>query len=305
MANSRERAIVGEQVDLIVTYYGFSGSPTQTDSVPTVKIVDNNGNTIVQQTSIGIKNTSTGVYKYTFTVPTNVDSGCLLWKDIWTASVDEVEIVNEFSFLVLSESDYVPPGSVKLGDDVNFDFSQEELNGINVLIKYLKCRLRSDGTKPKRDKFGAFMFDAYGEMLTEECNVFSDEILACFLCQALSEFNSTPFFTSYLFSDQIIYKTFSNVIVEGAYVVALASQALVERGRDFTISDGGISYQPPQLGDFLQSHYQNWLTSYRERLKFIKASIRPSPSTFGTYSNLSSGSPAFARLRHIRQRKII
>jgi len=303
MANDRSRAILGQAVELIVTFYGFDGAPTQSSPPPTISIVNSTNNTIVLETTAGITNTSTGVYKYTYNVPSSGERG--IWKDIWTATVDGVEIVNEFNFLVVSDSTAVPDGNIKLGDDVLFDFTQEELEGLNVLIKYLKCRLRSDGTKPKRDKFGAFIFDAYGEMLTEECNVFSDEILACFLCQSLSEFNSTPFFTSYIFSDQIIYKTFSNVIVEGAYVVGLASQALLEKGRDFTISDGGISYQPPQLGDFLQSHYQNWLTTYRERLKFIKASIRPGASTFGTYSNLSSGSPAFARLRHIRQRKIV
>ena len=303
MANDRSRAILGQAVELIVTFYGFDGAPAQSNPPPNISIVNSTNNTIVLETTAGITNTSTGVYKYTYNVPSSGERG--IWKDIWTATVDGVEIVNEFNFLVVSNSTAVPDGNIKLGDDVLFDFTQEELEGLNVLIKYLKCRLRSDGTKPKRDKFGAFIFDAYGEMLTEECNVFSDEILACFLCQSLSEFNSTPFFTSYIFSDQIIYKTFSNVIVEGAYVVGLASQALLEKGRDFTISDGGISYQPPQLGDFLQSHYQNWLTTYRERLKFIKASIRPGASTFGTYSNLSSGSPAFARLRHIRQRKIV
>lgn len=303
MANDRNRAMLGQQVDLIVTFYGFDGAPTQSSINPTIKIVDSTGNILIPETTSGIRNTSTGEYRYSYLVPAAGDRG--IWKDTWSAVVDGVSITNEFNFLVVSDSTGVPTGSVKLGDEVSFDFSQEELEGINILLKYLKCRLRSDGTKPKRDKFGAFEFDAYGEIITEECNVFSDEILACFLSQSLSEFNSTPFFTSYLFSDQIIHKTFANVIVEGAYVVALASQSLVEKGRDFTISDGGISYQPPQLGDYLQSHYQNWLTTYRERLRFIKASIRPGPATFGTYSNLSSGSPAFTRLRHIRQRKII
>jgi len=303
MANDRNRAILGQAVELVVTFYGFDGGTTQSSTPPTISIVDSNGNTIISETSAGITNVSTGVYKYTYNVPSSGDRG--IWKDTWSATIDGVSIVNEFTFLVVSDSTAVPSGSIKLGDEVAFDFSQEELEGLNILIKYLKCRLRSDGAKPKRDKFGAFEFDAYGEIITEECNVFSDEILACFLCQSLSEFNSTPFFTSYIFSDQIIYKTFANVIVEGAYVVALASQSLIEKGRDFTISDGGISYQPPQLGDFLQSHYQNWLTTYRERLRFIKASIRPGAATFGTYSNMSSGSPAFARLRHIRQRKIV
>ena len=195
--------------------------------------------------------------------------------------------------------------AVSLGDDVDFDFSEAELTGINVLLKFLKARLRSDGLKPSRDEYGAFITDGYGELVMEECNVFSDELLACFLCSALSEFNMVPFFTSFTFADEIIYKTFSSAIVEGAYIVGLASQAMVEKGRDFTISDGGISYQPPALGDFLQAHYQNFLTSYRERLKNIKNSIRPGPVGYGTFTNLSSGAPAFVRLRHLRSRRII
>ena len=195
--------------------------------------------------------------------------------------------------------------AIALGDDVDFDFTDAELTGINILLKLLKARLQSDGQKPSRDQFGAFILDGYGAMVMEDCNVFSDEILACFLASSLSEFNMVPFFTSFSFGEQIIYKTFSHAIVEGALILALSSQALVEKGRDFTISDGGISYQPPTLGDFLATNYQNFMTSYRERLKFIKNSIRPGPSGYGTFTNLSSGAPAFVRLRHLRSRRII
>ena len=195
--------------------------------------------------------------------------------------------------------------AVAIGDDVNFDFTEAEINGINILLKYLKARLRSNGRKPSRDQFGAFLYDQNGELVLEDCNVFSDEILVTFLCSALSEFNMIPFFTNFSFADPIIHKTFSNAIIEGATILALASQALVEKGRDFTISDGGISYQPPTLGDFLGSQYNNFLSSYRERLKFIKNSIRPNAASYGTYSNLSSGAPAWARLRHQRSRRIV
>ena len=102
----------------------------------------------------------------------------------------------------------------------------------------------------------------------------------------------------------VIRTLFPAAIVEGAYIFSLASQAIIEKGRDFTLSDGSVNYQPPQLGDFLQSHYSGWLTSYRERLKFIKNSIRPGPRAFGTCTNLSSGAPAFTRLRHLRARRI-
>jgi len=302
MANNRNKAIRGEDVELSIQYFGPDGLAANADSTPELKITNPDGSTILSSTSTGVTKSDTGLYVYTYSVGSSADKG--LWTDVWSTDVDGVALSNEFKFLVTDEASAVA-GTATLGDDVDFDFSESELTGLNILLKILKARLRSDGEKPSRDEYGAFVTDGYGEMVMEECNVFSDELLACFLCSALSEFNMVPFFTSYTFADEIIYKTFAAAITEGAYIVGLASQALVEKGRDFTISDGGISYQPPTLGDFLQTHYQNFMTSYRERLKFIKNSIRPGPASFGTFTNLSSGAPAFVRLRHLRSRRII
>jgi len=302
MANTRNKAIRGQDVVLSIQYYGIDGLPSNTDATPEITIKDLQGTTVIGPTSLGVSRVDTGLYNYTYSVPKLADKGN--WSDTWSSSVSGINVQNVFQFLIVDEASSTA-GTIRLGDDVAFDFNEAELEGINTLLKFLKARLRSDGKKPLRDQFGAIVYDAYGDIVTEECNVFSDDLLVCFLCQALSEFNMVPFFTGFLFSDQVIYKLFAAAIVEGAYVFAVASQALVEKGRDFTISDGGLSYQPPMLGEFLQSHYGTWLTSYRERLKFIKNSIRPGPRSFGTYSNLSSGSPALMRLRHLRERRII
>ena len=301
MSNTRNKAIRGQDVVLSIQYYGLDGLPTNTDSTPEVTLKDLQGTTVLGPTTLGVSRVDTGLYNYTYGVPKLADKGN--WSDTWSATVSGINVQNVFQFLVVDEASSTA-GTMRIGDDVAFDFNDAEILGINTLLKFLKARLRNDGKKPVRDQFGAIMYDAYGDIITEECNVFSDDLLVCFLCQALSEFNMVPFFTSYTFADELIYKLFAAAITEGAFVFATASQALVEKGRDFTISDGGLSYQPPGLGDFLQSHYGTWLTSYRERLKFIKNSIRPGPKSFGTYSNLSSGAPAFTRLRHVRQRKI-
>ena len=304
MANLRSRAIVGERVILKIQYYNSVGLATDPDSTPEIRIRNSRGEVVVKRTSNGVTREDVGMFVYYYDVQQDAILG--LWEDSWETTITGIQLINDFSFLVLDEeTDQDITGSVTLGDDVDFDFSQQELEGVNILLKYLKCRLRSEGKKPKRDQFGAFIQDAYGEIVYEECNVFSDEILACFLCQALSEFNMVPFFTAYTFADPLIKTLFSSAIVEGAYVIGLASQSLVEKGRDFQISDGGISYQPPQLGDFLSSHYGTWLSTYRERLKFIKNNIRPGPVGFGTFTNLASGAPAFTRLRHLRARRII
>ena len=299
--NTRSRAVVGQSVLLSIQYYGFDGQKADPDSSPRVVIRDTEGQLIADLTTPNVVRDDVGLYSYTYRVPSSAPLG--LWSDSWSAIVGGYSLTNTFQFLVAESA--TEPGNIRLGDDVEFDFSDQEIIGINILLKFLKARLRNDGKKPIRDQFGAIVYDAYGQIQTEACNVFSDDILVCFLCQALSEFNMVPFFTSYTFADELIYKLFAAALVEGAYVFAVASQALVEKGRDFTISDGGLSYQPPQLGDFLNTHYGTWLTSYRERLKFIKNSIRPGPRLFGTYSNMSSGSPAFQRLRHQRSRRII
>ena len=302
MANNRNRAIRGEDVELSIQFYGVDGLPSDADTTPQIRITNPDGDVILSSTSSGVTRADLGLYVYTFSVGDSVDKG--LWTDTWIADVGGANLSNEFKFLVADEASSTA-GAARLGDEVEFDFSEAELVGLNILLKYLKARVQSDGQKPSRDQYGAFIYDGYGELVMEDCNVFSDEILACFLCSALSEFNMVPFFTSFSFADEIIYKTFSHAIVEGATILALSSQALVEKGRDFTISDGGISYQPPALGDFLVTNYNNFLSSYRERLKFIKNSIRPGPASYGTYTNLSSGAPAFTRLRHLRSRRII
>jgi hypothetical protein len=304
--SSRSRAYRGTTVRLKIQYLDYEENPADPDGAPSIQITDPVGNVVVAKTTIGIQREDIGLYYYDYEIDQTDNEG--LYEDYWEAVVNGVNLDNYFSFLVIDEGDIEggnPPGEIKLGDHVDFDFSEEEIIGVNILLKYLKARLRSDGRKPMRDEFGAFIVDGYGNIQYEECNVFSDEILVTFLCSALSEFNMIPFFTSFTFADDVIRKLFSHAIVEGATVLALASQALVEKGRDFTISDGGISYQPPQLGDFLSSQYNNFLSSYRERLKFIKNNIRPGPQGFGTYTNLSSGAPAFARLRHLRARRVL
>jgi len=307
MANQRNTAVQGQQVALKVQFFNADGEKTDPSDTPKIQILDSNNDEILASTSNGVSKLDTGLYQYTYLVPVGADLGD--WTDVWSAKLQDAELEVSFLFSVVTPDSILEattgPGKIKIGDDVVFNFSDDEIYGINVCLKLLKPRLRSSGKKPKRDEFGAFVYDGYGELILEDCNVFDDELLAVFLCQSLSEFNSTPFFTGYTFADPLVQNLFSAIIVEGAYVFALASQAIVEKGRDFTISDGGINYQPPQLGEFLQGHYSTWLSSYRERVKFIKNNIRPGPRSFGTYSNITSNAPAFTRLRHLRGRRII
>jgi len=298
---TRHSAVQGHDLLLSVQYYGVDGEPEDADAIPSIEIFTPSGIKVLGPTTDGIEHISEGLYHYTYPLAEDAEIG--LWTDRWTSTVDEIELVDEFKFLVKTGEGTT--GTVKLGDDVVFNFTDEEINGINILLKLLKMRLRSNGTKPVRDRYGAFVYDEDGNLVTEECNVFSDDILVGFLMMALSDFNAIPFFTTYQFSDEIIKTLFASFIIEGAYIFAIASQALIEKGREFTISDGGVNYTPPQLEGVLTSQFSTWMTSYRERVKFVKNSIRPGPSGFGTYSSLYSGSPSINRLKHLRARRIL
>ncbi len=305
--NPRDSAVQGQEVALQIQYYDSCGAKVAADEIPTVEILDLDGNILATSNEDEVDHLGSGLYQYIYRVPESGDAG--LWYDRWTAKIDGATLNTDFSFKVvvpeLGLSADTGPGKIKLADDVVFDFDENEIYGINILLKFLKARLRSVGKKPQRDDFGAFLYDGYGELITEDCDVFTNDVLVANLMQSLSEFNSTPFFTNYSFADPLIQTLFTQVIVEGAYVFALASHSLIEKGRDFTISDGGISYQPPSLGDFISSHYGTWLTTYRERVKFIKMSIRPGPMSFGTHTNLTGAAPAYLRLRHLRARRIV
>lgn len=312
--NPRNSAVQGQGVALQIQFYDSCGSKVMADEIPTVEIYDQDNNLLLTSNPDDVNHLGDGLYEYVYTVPSDGDTGT--WRDRWVAKIGGADLDTDtlpedmsLSFTVVTPNFGLSidsgPGKIKIADDVVFDFSPEEIEGINILLKFLKARLRSVGKRPQRDEFGAFLYDGYGELVTDDCDVFTNDILVTLLMQALSEFNSTPFFTGYSFADPLVKNLFAQVIVEGAYVFALASQSLLEKGRDFTISDGGISYQPPQLGDFLNTHYSNWLTSYRERLKFIKNNIRPGPMNFGTHTNLTGAAPAYLRLRHLRARRIV
>jgi hypothetical protein len=130
-------------------------------------------------------------------------------------------------------------------------------------------------------------------------------MLVSFLVNSLSDFNQIPFFTFFTYEDTPIIDQFHDILVEGATLMGLASQALIERGREYVINDNGVSFTPPTMSEMLMTQYNSLLTNYYDKIKFIKASMRPNPLGLGVFGVTSSISPSFARLRHLRSRRII
>jgi hypothetical protein len=288
---------VTEQINLTVQFKDNFGNPTDTDTFPTISIQQPNGSVLFSPTSVGVTKIATGKYSYIFTVPINGPYG--VFSDIWVGYINGFRIEASFNFVVSATQ--MPginsDGYTKLGDDPGFQYSQAAINNINKLIKMLRARLNSSGKAKKKD--------AYGNVMYVTCDIYSVDMLTTFLATALSDFNQIPHFTMFSFDDDAFIAQFGEILVEGATLYALASKALIERGREFQITDNSINFNPPTVSELLNTQYNTLLTNYWERLKFIKNSLKPSPLGLGVFGMTSAINPAISRLRHLRARRIL
>lgn len=288
---------VTDQVNLTVQFKDNMGNPTDADSFPTVSIIQPSGLVLLAPTTVGVAKVGTGKYSYIFTVPINGPFG--VFTDVWVGYVNGFRIEAAFN-IVVSHTDLPAintDGYAHLGDDFGFQYSQVAILNINKLMKMLRARLNSSG-KSKRS-------DAYGNTIYVTCDIYSVDMLTTFIATALSEFNQVPHFTFFNFDDNAFVDQFAEILVEGATLYALASKALIERGREFQITDNSINFNPPTVSELLNTQYSALLTSYNERLKFIKNSLKPAPLGLGVFGMTSSINPSIARLRHLRSRRII
>lgn len=284
-----------DTVQLRAVFRDQAGVPTDTDLFPTVSIIQASGLVLLAPTRAGVYQLSDGVYGYDLTLGINPNLGN--YQDVWSGTIGGGSVGGTFSFLV-STTDLPSlnsDGYYALGDDVGFNYSQTAILNINKILKGLRSRLRSSG-KVKRK-------DAYGNDVYVSCDIYSVDILVTFVVMALSNFNSIPYFTRFTMEDTHIIDHFLEILVQGAALYALASQALIERGREFNISDNGIQFTPPSVSDLLQTQYSALLSSYNEQVKYIKNSMRPNPKALGTLT-ATSFNPNLARMRTLRARRI-
>lgn len=292
-----ETTDVTEQVNLTVQFKDPSGNPIDTDSFPKISIIQPSGDVLIAPTSVGVAKIGTGKYSYIFTVPINGPYG--IYNDLWVGYVSGFRLETMFEFAVLGTN--VPQinidGYVALGNDPGFHYSQAAIKNINKLLKILRARLNSSGK--------ARSTDSYGNVIFVDCDIFSVDMLVSFIAAALWDFNQVPYFTFFQFDDDNFVEQFGEILVEGATLYALASKALIERGREFQLTDNGLSFNPPTVSELMQTQYSTLLTAYTDRLKYIKNSLRPFPKGIGVFSMSSSNlNPAIKRLQHLRQRQI-
>lgn len=288
---------VTDQVNLTIQFKDTLGNPIDTDSFPQISIVQPSGLLALAPTSAGVTKVSPGKYSFVYTIPYNGPYG--VFNDIWSGFINGFHIETTFSFIVVHTQ--IPAintdGYIHLGDDVPFDYSQCATLNINKLIKSLRARLNSSGKAKSTDSFGNVVY--------VDCDIFSVDMLTTFLATALWEFNQVPYFTGFTFEDDGFIDQFGEILVEYATLQALASKALIERGREFQFTDNGLNFNPPTVSELMTTQYSTLLTHYWEKLKMIKASLRPSPKGLGIWGMTNGANPAFKRLRFLRQRQII
>lgn len=301
--STRAGVTQGSVIRLEIQYYDQAGNYVDPSTAPTVSIVDPT-NTIIfnANSSTGVIRQDMGLYYYDYTVPSNGTLG--IWQDVWSVRVGSTPFNTVLNFTV---NQLTGPVVATAGQEIDPLLSSYAIKNVLALMKLLRTRLGSDGVRRKRDANGRYLQDANGQFILEPCDVFSTDELYTFLKASLAEFNSIPHFTSFTFNDPHFVITFQHELTEGAFILAMALQGLREKGREFQMTDDGLSYQPPQIADYLKSYLTEFMTSYRQRLKDIKCQMKPNPTGFGTVYSLAGGgvSPAFIRLRHLRARQII
>ena len=287
-----------EGVSLRAQFYDLAGNAADLSAFPQVTIIQPSGNVVVGPTSAGVYRLSTGLYGFDYVISINSNLG--VWADVWrgTGSDGYVQI-KEYNFMV--QNTQMPmvnlDGYESLGDDVGFQYSQTAIRNINKLMKTVRARLNSAGKSKS--------YDQYGNVIYSDCDIFSVETLTSFIATSLTDFNQIPHFTAFTFEDTEVINNFFEVIVQGAVIYALASKALIERGREFQISDNGINFTPPTVSELLNTQWSTEISNHFEKLKLIKASMKPGPLGLGTMSITSSRNPAIARLRHLRARQLL
>jgi len=291
-----ENVSYGETIQLRVLFKDGSGNPVDLDSFPTITIVQPSGNVALGPTSLGVFRLSTGLYGYDYPVALNASIG--VWTDIWDGALSGNPVSDDFNFVV--QNTQLPAvntdGYVHLGDDPGFCYSQTAIMNINILMKTLRARLDSRGK--------ATVTDEFGNDILVDCDIFSVDSLVAFIADSLTLFNEIPHFTNFTFEDTEILQQFHNVIVQGATLMALASKALLERGREFQFTDNGINFNPPTVSELMQSEWSTELANHFEKVKLIKSNMKPGPLGLGTLTISTSRHPAIRRLRHLRARQI-
>jgi hypothetical protein len=134
----------------------------------------------------------------------------------------------------------------------------------------------------------------------DACQLFEDGQLYAYIDLALQDVNSHPMKTYY--NLDTTPRDWMNVIILGAYVFAMNAQSLTEKARNFTISDQGVTYNPPDIPAHMTSLAQFQETKYQAEKERIKANEKPGVLGLGN-SRVLCPNPSYLKMRHLRSHR--
>lgn len=130
----------------------------------------------------------------------------------------------------------------------------------DLLAKYVRARLGDDVGK-------ALAKDSKGNSVMVDCKIYTDEQIETYLDMSLARLNQELRADRVSFDDQEKVVENTDLLVQGAVVIALARQALVERGREMNFTDKGVDFHPPPLADLIMTQWQTELHCYENKLR--------------------------------------
>lgn len=298
MAGRNRIGIKGQSVRLYVLLRDSTGEAAYADSTPSVSILSGAGQTLRALSSSGVyKNTDvTGLYYFDYTIPEGISDGYA--TDHWQFEIGGETITADFEFLAIDGGEATEaeePEFTPSVDGWEASWNKVERDNINYLLNLLDNRLVSSGVILRPNGMGG--------MTESSCDIFTLEQLVNFLMGSLSSFNSYPHFTNFTFNDTGIIHQFADVLIQGAALNAMAAKALMEKGKEYTFNDNGVSFGLPAVSEVLMTQYTTEFSNYTERVKYIKANMKPAPLAVASWRP-TAVAPVFRALRHLRDRRI-
>lgn len=98
-------------------------------------------------------------------------------------------------------------------------------------------------------------------------NIYSDEEIDSFINCANSEVYALT--SQKLSESKEEFPKCLALVVDFAVIVALASKALIEKGREFVISDNGIGSSSPNVSEILNDQYKFEYQMFMEKIRIF------------------------------------
>jgi len=99
--------------------------------------------------------------------------------------------------------------------------------------------------------------------------IFSENEVASFMKLALLEV-SALFSHNYSFENLNEYAGIEGLVIDYAVIVALASKALIEKGREFAVVDNGVAFACPEISNLIMEQYRTEYAHFMEKIRIIK-----------------------------------